>query len=195
MKGVLLVCRYQEVKHEGNRGRFTKSACPCFVRFFVLSWFSNQASFICSPGEENQKEDKNLAKHGLSNERKSLEINNDTNETVNEAISNGTGMTSHSSDTALNESETKSEPQTSEEGNTTKTIENENSKQKGGTDEKKPKEGKRRGKHLSFKLLKDRALKKKLQRQFRGAKKESLAKLSAARLASYGLEMKKKKKT
>ncbi|XP_015775470.1 PREDICTED: protein KRI1 homolog [Acropora digitifera] len=148
-----------------------------------------------SRGEENQKEDKNLAKQGLSNERKSLEINNDSNETVNEAISNGTGMTSHSSDTALNEGETKSEPQTSDEGNTTKTIENENSKQKGGPDEKKPKEGKRRGKNLSFKLLKDRALKKKLQRQFRGAKKESLAKLSAARLASYGLEMKKKKKT
>ena len=163
-----------------------------FCLFFVLSRFTNQASFICSPGEENQKEDKNLAKQGLSNERKSLEINN---ETVNEAISNGTGMTSHSSDTALNEGETKSEAQTSDEGNTTKTIENENSKQKGGPHEKKPKEGKRRGKNLSFKLLKDRALKKKLQRQFRGAKKESLAKLSAARLASYGLEMKKKKKT
>ena len=164
-----------------------------FVFFFVLSRFSKQGSFICSPGEENPKEDKNLAKHGLSNERESLEINND--ETVNEAISNGTGMASHSTDTALNEGETNSERQTSDEGNTTKTLENENSKQEGGAAEKKPKERKRRGKNLSFKLLKDRALKKKLQRQFKGAKKESLAKLSGARLASYGLEMKKKKKT
>lgn len=175
----------------------------CFFFFFVLSRFSNQGSFICSPGEENPKEDKNLAKHGLSNERESLEINNDSDETVNEAISNGTGMASHSSDgmashssdTALNEGETKSERQTSDEGNTTKTLENEDSKQEGGPAEKKPKERKRRGKNLSFKLLKDRALKKKLQRQFKGAKKESLAKLSGARLASYGLEMKKKKKT
>lgn len=145
--------------------------------------------------EGNPKEDKSLAENGFSNERKSHKSNNDNNGTVNEAINDETGMTTHSSDTALNESEKKSEGQTSDGGKTTKTLENENTKQQRWPDEKKPKEGKRRGKNLSFKLLKERALKKKLQRQFRGAKKESLANLSAARLASYGLETKKKKKT
>lgn len=52
----------------------------------------------------------------------------------------------------------------------------------------------KRRKRLTFKEMKELAVKKRLQRQFRGAKKEPLANLSAARLASYGLDKKKKKK-
>jgi len=48
---------------------------------------------------------------------------------------------------------------------------------------------------LTFKEMKELAVKKRLQRQFRGAKKERLSNLSAARLASYGLTKKKKKKS
>ena len=48
---------------------------------------------------------------------------------------------------------------------------------------------------LTFKELKELAVKKRVQRQFRGAKREQLGNLSAARLASYGLTKKKKKKS
>ena len=61
----------------------------------------------------------------------------------------------------------------------------------------KERKGKRNGlkqRHVTFNEMKEQAMKKRLQRQFRGAKKEHLNKLSAARLASYGLLKTKKKK-
>ncbi|CAH3168094.1 unnamed protein product [Porites lobata] len=52
----------------------------------------------------------------------------------------------------------------------------------------------KRRKRLTFKEMKELAVKRRLQRQFRGAKKEPLANLSVVRLASYGLDKRKKKK-
>ena len=47
--------------------------------------------------------------------------------------------------------------------------------------------------HVFLKQRKERVVKNRLSRYFRGAKKEHLGKLSAERLASYGLDKKKKK--
>ena len=51
-----------------------------------------------------------------------------------------------------------------------------------------------KGRRMTFEELKELAVKKRLRRQFKGAKQDKLSKLSAARLASYGLTRKKKKK-
>ena len=59
----------------------------------------------------------------------------------------------------------------------------------------KQKQGNPKLRRLTFKEMKELAVKKRLQRQFRGARKEQLSNLSAARLASYGLTKKKKKKS
>lgn len=59
----------------------------------------------------------------------------------------------------------------------------------------KRKQGNPKRRRLTFEEMKELAVKKRLQRQFRGAKKEQLSNLSAARLASYGLTKKKKKKS
>ena len=73
---------------------------------------------------------------------------------------------------------------------------------KQGQERLKDKEESRKGKQkqenskrrrLTFKEMKELAVKKRLQRQFRGAQKERLSNLSTARLASYGLTKKKKK--
>lgn len=56
-------------------------------------------------------------------------------------------------------------------------------------------QGNPKRRRLTFEEMKELAVKKRLQRQFRGAKKEQLSNLSAARLASYGLTKKKKKKS
>lgn len=75
---------------------------------------------------------------------------------------------------------------------------------KQGQERLKDKEESRKGKQkqenskrrrLTFKEMKELAVKKRLQRQFRGAQKERLSNLSTARLASYGLTKKKKKKS
>lgn len=72
--------------------------------------------------------------------------------------------------------------------------------QKSLKDKEESKKGKQKQENpkrrrLTFKEMKELAVKKRLQRQFRGAKKERLSNLSAARLASYGLIKKKKKKS
>lgn len=59
----------------------------------------------------------------------------------------------------------------------------------------KQKQGNPKLRRLTFKEMKELAVKKRLRRQFRGARKEQLSNLSAARLASYGLTKKKKKKS
>ena len=63
---------------------------------------------------------------------------------------------------------------------------------------RKSTQGKLRGfrpKHrqAALKTRRERAAKNRLARYFRGAKKEQLGKLSVDRLASYGLDKKKKK--
>ena len=72
--------------------------------------------------------------------------------------------------------------------------------QKGLKDKDERRKGKQkpenpRRRRLTFKEMKELAVKKRLQRQFRGAQKERLRNLSAARLASYGLTKKKKRKS
>ena len=59
----------------------------------------------------------------------------------------------------------------------------------------KRKQGNPKRRRLTFKEIEELAVKKRLQRKFRGAKKEQLRNLSAARLASYGLTKKKKKRS
>lgn len=68
-------------------------------------------------------------------------------------------------------------------------------KDKDDSKKKRQKQGREKGKRLTFKEMKERAVKKRLERKFRGAKKEQLNNLTAARLASYGLAKKKKKKS
>ena len=95
----------------------------------------------------------------------------------------------------VNGSEENSESQDiSDERNTEVMRELKNKKHK-GRGKKTFREGNRKRKRLTIKEMKELAVKKRLQRQFRGAKKEPLANLSAARLASYGLVKKKKKKS
>ena len=92
----------------------------------------------------------------------------------------------------------------SEGGNNSEILEERNRPMKQGRKRLKDKEESRKGKQkqenpkrrrLTFKEMKELAVKKRLRRQFRGAKKERLSNLSAARLASYGLTKKKKKKS
>jgi len=92
----------------------------------------------------------------------------------------------------------------SEGGNNSEILEERNRPMKQGRKRLKDKEESRKGKQkqenqkrrrLTFKEMKELAVKKRLQRQFRGAKKERLSNLTAARLASYGLTKKKKKKS
>lgn len=68
-------------------------------------------------------------------------------------------------------------------------------KDKDDSKKKKHKQGREKGKKLTFKEMKERVVKKRLERKFRGAKREQLNNLTAARLASYGLVKKKKKKS
>ena len=93
----------------------------------------------------------------------------------------------------------------SERGNKNNRVSQEHTSPiKQGQERLKHKEEPRKGKQkqenpkrrrLTFKEMKELAVKKRLQRQFRGAQKERLSNLSTARLASYGLTRKKKKKS
>ena len=90
----------------------------------------------------------------------------------------------------------------SERGNKNSQVSQEQNRPiKQGEKRLKDKEESRKGKQkqenpkrrrLTFKEMKDLAVKKRLQRQFRGAQKERLSNISTARLASYGLTKKKR---
>ena len=103
-------------------------------------------------------------------------------------------MRNHSSETVSGSENTCDIKEVSDKRNTEKRREIKHQKFKEGFGMKKLNKRSKTGRRLSFKEMKELAVKKRLQRQFRGAKKEPLANLSAARLASYGLAKTKKKK-
>lgn len=118
----------------------------------------------------------------------------DNIEAAPEQNNNTTGLKNHSSET-IDESENTSESkEVSEQRNAEKRSGIKHQKLKEGFGKKKLNKRNKSGKRLTFKEMKELAVKKRLQRQFRGAKKEPLANLSSSRLASYGLANKKKKK-
>lgn len=119
---------------------------------------------------------------------KTIENNLEKNETEPQQNNSETGVKNPSNKT-INGTQRESEQ------NTEVTQEVKIRRHKEGLRKKTFKEGIGKGKRLTFKEMKELAVKKRLQRQFRGAKKEPLNNLSAARLASYGLAKKKKKKS
>lgn len=141
-----------------------------------------------STNEENAKR-KTFSGNSLPQKGKMLDNRADKNETFPQQRDSKTEVKTPSNIT-INGAEKTSESKVSEE-----TEELESQKHKERLGKRKIKEGKKKGKRLTFKEMKELAVKKRLQRQFRGAKKEPLANLSAARLASYGLVKKKKKKS
>ena len=153
---------------------------------------NNTISFIFSPEEENAKK-KRVSQNGFSESGKTYKTRHDNVKTEIEHINNEAETPNHSSGT-LNGGETISAAQDSDVRNVKKTNELKSRKYKEGWDKQKGKSFKKKGKRLTFEERKEQALRKRLRGQFRGAKKEPLANLSAARLASYGLTKKKRKK-
>lgn len=145
-----------------------------------------------SPEEEIAKK-KRVSQNGLSERGKTHKTRHDNVKTEIEHINNEAETPNHSSDT-LNGGETISAAQDSDVRNAKKTNELKSRKYKEVWDKQKGKSFKKKGKRLTFEERKEQALRKRLRGQFRGAKKEPLANLSAARLASYGLTKKKRKK-
>ena len=162
---------------------------------FLGVWTLDADDFFlsCRNNEENSQKNKSSA-NSLPEKTKTSENNlNRNDKTVHQNESESNLQTTVNA--ATNEHIKKSASQAITEGQYSKEMKEFKSPKRKGTLGKRTFNGKdKRRKRLSFKEMKELAVKKRLQRQFRGAKKEPLANLSAARLASYGLDKRKKKK-
>ena len=154
------------------------------VTYLFLSFYSTK--------EENTNK-KRFSDNSLPQKQKPLEKGLDNIERAPEQNNNTTGLKNHSTETRDESGITSESKKVSEQRNAEKRQEIKHQKFK-GFGKKKLNRRNKSGKRLTFKEMKELAVKKRLQRQFRGAKKKPLANLSAARLASYGLANKKKKK-
>lgn len=173
---------YYEVKKFRKRGRDLLKK-----KRILTSLAENERS-----DEVNVKK-KKLSDQSLPKKSKTLEHNVDTNGAQNEQT-DIRKRTKKSSDKIDKTNEKKSEDLPGEEVSLATEGES-NGKNEG--ESKKPKKQKTRNpkrRRMTFEELKELAVKKRLRRQFKGAKQEKLSNLSASRLASYGLTRKKKKK-
>ena len=152
-------------------------------------------SFLVYSTNEENVEKKTVSDDSLPKKTKTPENDLEKNEKALQQNSSKSGD-ERPSNKAVNGSERNSESQEISDERTTEVMrELKSQKHKGRLGKKTFREGNRKRKRLTFKEMKELAVRKRLQRQFRGAKKEPLANLSAARLASYGLAKKKKKKS
>lgn len=160
----------------------------------VVTFFfsTNKLIFIVHRTSEENTKKKTSSVNSLQKKGKFVEKSLDINETVPQQNNSKTGIKNHANETTSEDQGNSESKKVTENGITEQTREIKNQKFKEGL-KKKFKERRTKGKRLTFKEMKELAAKKRLQRQFRGAKKEPLTNLSAARLASYGLAKKKKK--
>lgn len=172
----------------------------CFlpiVAKYLTFFFSVKASLFTlrflfySANEENVKK-KKLSGDSSPKNAKTLEKTVDTNEALQQNSRTETKNTNNTIHDSEGENKNREIP---EELNSPLKQEQKSQKDKEELRKRKQKQGSAKRKRLTFKEMKELAVKRRLQRQFRGAKKEQLSNLSAARLASYGLTKKKKKKS
>ena len=163
----------------------------CFPFLLVVTYLS--LFLFCRENEGNVKK-KKLSGDSLMKKVKTPENVVDTNG-IPERNDSRTKTTNSPSE-AINGSEGGNKnSETSEEQDRPIQRGQRNLKDKEESRKGKQKQGNPKRRRMTFKEMKELAVKKRLQRQFRGAKKERLSNLSAARLASYGLTKKKKKKS
>ena len=148
---------------------------------------------FCRESEGNLKK-KKLSKDSLPKKAKTPENIVDSNGTPQENDS-GTKTKNIASRTINGSERGTKHSQVSQEQNRPikqgqKILKDNEESRKGKQKQENPKR-----RRLTFKEMKELAVKKRLQRQFKGARKERLSNLSTARLASYGLTKKKKKKS
>lgn len=163
----------------------------CFPFLLVVTYLS--IFLFCRETEGNLKK-KKLSKDSLPKKAKTPENIVDSNGTPQENDS-GTKTKNIPSKTINGGERGNKNSQVSQEQNRPikqgqKILKDKEESRKGKQKQENPKR-----RRLTFKEMKELAVKKRLQRQFRGAQKERLSNLSTARLASYGLTKKKKKKS
>lgn len=173
---------YYEVKKFRKRGRDLQKK-----KRILISLAETE-----SPNEVNDEKKKSLDQ-SLPKKSKTLKHSVDTKGAQNEQTEIRK-RTKNSSDKIENTSEKESKDLPGEE--ISQATQGESNGRNEGESKKTKKQKMRnpKGRRMTFEELKELAVKKRLRRQFKGAKQDKLSKLSAARLASYGLTRKKKKK-
>ncbi|KAL9950487.1 hypothetical protein ACROYT_G042985 [Oculina patagonica] len=175
---------YQDVKKYRKRGRDLQR------KKRILTSLAETES----TNEENAKR-KKLSGNSLPKKAKLHENTVDNNEALQQTNSRTVTKTENPSSNTINDSEGENKTlETSEEGNPPIKRQKSQKDKEELLRKRKQKQGNAKRKRLTFKEMKELAVKRRLQRQFRGAKKKQLSNLSASRLASYGLTKKKKKK-
>ncbi|KAJ7381994.1 KRRI-Interacting protein 1 [Desmophyllum pertusum] len=185
---------YQDVKKYRKRGRDQQRKKKILTSLAEAE----------SANEENSKK-KKLSGDSLPKKGQKLENTENVVNTNEEALQENDSRTEtkNTSNRTINDSEVQNNSQEIPEEQNTPVIKQGQKSQKGKEEleKRKQKQGNSprtklvKRQRLTFKELKELAVKKRVQRQFRGAKREQLGNLSAARLASYGLTKKKKKKS